>query len=103
MWWLAPEDEETYRIRDQFAVGDDVIVAPVVEKGKRSRDVYLTEGLWVEASDPTGKVFVGGQWTRDFLAPLEKLPCFMRVAIGEEEYCDVGDMWEDPPGANPEQ
>ena len=34
---------------------------------------------------------------QDFLAPLEKLPCFMRVAIGEEEYCDVGDMWEDPP------
>ena len=96
MWWLAPEDENTYRIQDQFAVGNDVIVAPVVTKGVTKRDVYLTEGLWVEASDPTGKVFVGGQWTRDFLAPLEKLPCFMRVAIGEDEYCDVGDLWEDP-------
>ena len=99
MWWLAPEDENTYRIQDQFAVGNDVIVAPVVTKGVTKRDVYLTEGLWVEASDPTGKVFVGGQWTRDFLAPLEKLPCFMRVAIGEDEYCDVGDLWEEPGSA----
>lgn len=29
MWWLDPDDEDTYDIWDQFAVGDDLIVAPV--------------------------------------------------------------------------
>ena len=30
MWWLDPDDEETYQIKDQFVVGNDLIVAPVV-------------------------------------------------------------------------
>ena len=93
MWWLDPEDPETFRITDQYAIGDDIIVAPVVRQGERTRDVYLTEGLWVEAHDPDGEVFVGGQWARKVAAPLEKLPCFLRVIVGDEESCDVLDEW----------
>lgn len=33
MWWLDPRDEATFTIHDQFALGDDFIVAPVVERG----------------------------------------------------------------------
>ena len=49
MRWLDPHDAETYRIQDQFAIGNDVIVAPVVTRGATTRDVYLTEGQWVDA------------------------------------------------------
>ncbi len=42
-------DEATFAIADQFAMGDDLIVAPVVEKGARARDVYLTRGTWRDA------------------------------------------------------
>ena len=65
----------------------------MVRQGERSRDVYLTEGLWVEADDPDGAVFVGGQWARKVAAPLEKLPCFLRVIVGDEDSCDVSDEW----------
>ncbi|CAI7922269.1 unnamed protein product, partial [Closterium sp. NIES-53] len=41
MWWLDPDDAETFPIGDQFAIGDDIIVAPVVVKGQKKRDVYL--------------------------------------------------------------
>jgi len=44
------EDAETYRIQDQFAIGDDLIVAPVVTRGAVTRDVYLTSGFWVDAT-----------------------------------------------------
>ena len=32
MWWLDPKDASTFAIDDQFAVGDDIIIAPVVER-----------------------------------------------------------------------
>ena len=87
MWWLDPLDEKTHRIADQFAVGDDVIVAPVVARGAVTRDVYLTKGSWVDISDDPDKklgdaamkVHRGGAWLFGYVAPLAKLPCFLRV------------------------
>ena len=53
MWWLDPRDEATFTIHDQFALGDDLIVAPVVERGATTRDIYLTQGRW---RDPFAEV-----------------------------------------------
>ena len=86
MWWLDPTDEKTHRIADQFAVGDDVIVAPVVTRGAVTRDVYLTKGSWVDISaeddgekNAERKTHRGGAWLFGYDAPLHKLPCFVRV------------------------
>jgi alpha-glucosidase (family GH31 glycosyl hydrolase) len=79
MWWLDPRDPETFGIDDQFALGDDLIVAPVVEKGARARDVYLTEGTWRDLLRG-GEVVQGGRWLRGHDAPLDHIPCFARVA-----------------------
>jgi len=76
LWMLAPGDEQTFQIHDQFALGDQVIVAPVVHRGARRRDVYLTEGAWRDASD--GSRVRGGQWLRDVPTPLHHLPVFVR-------------------------
>ncbi len=48
-------DYET--IMDQFVLGNDIIVAPVTEKGARSRKVILPDGKW-KAED--GKTYKGG-------------------------------------------
>ena len=53
MWWLDPRDEATFTIHDQFALGDDLIVAPVVERRATTRDIYLTQGRW---RDPFAEV-----------------------------------------------
>jgi hypothetical protein len=80
MWWLDPVDGETFAIDDQFALGDDIIVAPVVQRGATSRDVYLTRGRWRDAAHPA-TVYEGGCWLRGYEAPLEVLPVFNRVAV----------------------
>ena len=49
-------------------------------QGAKKRDVYLTQGLWHDLHDET-IVFEGGQWLRDLAAPLDKLPCFVRVGV----------------------
>ena len=51
MWWLDPEDKETWSISDQFALGDDLIVAPVVYAGHTERDIYLPLGRWKDLND----------------------------------------------------
>lgn len=39
-------------IKDQFVLGNEIIVAPVVENGARSRSVVLPKGEW-KAEDGT--------------------------------------------------
>jgi len=62
-------------IKDQFLLGDDIIVAPVVEKGARSRTVVLPPGEW-KAED--GTTHSGGT-TVEIEVPLERLPYFMKM------------------------
>jgi hypothetical protein len=77
LWMLAPADSHTWAIADQFALGQDVIVAPVVHRGARRRDVYLTEGRWRSLAAPAA-VLEGGRWLRGLPAPLDCLPVFVR-------------------------
>ncbi len=71
-----PADAQAAGLDDQFMLGPDLLVAPVVEEGQRERRVYLPQGAaWVEAW--TGLEAEGGQWiTCD--APLERIPVFWR-------------------------
>lgn len=39
-------DESVEKITDQFMLGNDVLVAPAIEKGVRTRCVYLPKGNW---------------------------------------------------------
>ena len=71
-----PTDLETYKLNAQFLFGRELLVAPVVEKGALTKDVYLPEGEWVNFND--GKTtYKGGQWiTVD--APLNVIPLFVK-------------------------
>ncbi|MGL5894944.1 MAG: glycoside hydrolase family 31 protein [Bacteroidales bacterium] len=62
------------QIKDQFVLGDNIVVAPVVKKGDRSRKVTLPEGRWV---DELGKKYKGGK-TIDIPVPLDRLPYFSK-------------------------
>ncbi len=42
-----PDDTITYPIKDEFLLGEDLLVAPVVIKGAKSREVYFPAGEWV--------------------------------------------------------
>jgi alpha-glucosidase (family GH31 glycosyl hydrolase) len=69
---LAFPDDGYETINDQFVLGDNIIVAPVVEKGVRSREVILPKGNWT-ADD--GQVYTGGK-TIQIRVPLDRLPYF---------------------------
>jgi alpha-glucosidase len=53
-----PKDQNTYSIRHQFMVGEDLMVIPVTAGGKNSVSGYLPEGEWEHLL--TGKTYNGG-------------------------------------------
>ena len=63
-------------VKDQFVLGNTIIVAPVIKKGERSRAVLLPQGKW-KADD--GNIYVGGKEVV-IDVPLSRLPFFERVS-----------------------
>jgi arylsulfatase A-like enzyme len=60
------------QIKDQFMLGDDILVAPVLEKGARSRMIVFPAGTW---KGDDGSV-VTGPCTQEVDVPLERLPWY---------------------------
>jgi hypothetical protein len=76
VFWTAPQDERALQCDDEFLVGNDLLVAPVVKPGCIQRDIYLPPGLWEDAN--TGKIIAGSQVIQNYPAPLKILPYFFR-------------------------
>jgi alpha-glucosidase (family GH31 glycosyl hydrolase) len=76
LFFLDPADETTYRINNQFMLGDSLLVAPVLEKDAVARDVYLPRGQWTDYH--TGQSHEGPKLLTAYPAPLEILPVFIR-------------------------
>src|SRR6218665_568347 len=78
LWWIAPRDEEALQTDTEFLVGDDLLVAPVVEQGARVRDIYLPAGKWKDELKG-GSVLEGGRWYRGYSVPLDELAYFTLI------------------------
>ncbi|MBM3876096.1 MAG: hypothetical protein FJ386_05165 [Verrucomicrobia bacterium] len=65
---------------DQFLVGADLLVAPVLAPGIMARSVYLPRGRWRDAW--TGRVLRGGRHV-PAQAPLDRIPLFVRASAGK--------------------
>jgi alpha-D-xyloside xylohydrolase len=69
-------DRTCVEVDDEFLFGPDLLVAPVLMAGARSREVYLPDGTdWIDAW--SGQSIKGGQSLRAE-APLERIPCYLR-------------------------
>ena len=70
------DDPNTYNLDDEFMIGNDLLVAPVVRPDVTRRLVYLPKGTWYDFW--TNKKYEGGtMFTVE--APLETVPMFVRA------------------------
>ncbi|XP_027028851.1 SITS-binding protein isoform X1 [Tachysurus fulvidraco] len=78
LWWISPNDSETFTIDDEFLIGDEVLVAPVTEKGTLHRDIYLPGSNFQWQDTNNAKVFDGGTLLQSYHVGLEEVPVFIR-------------------------
>ena len=76
LFYEFPDDPQTWAVDDQYLLGPDLLIAPVLAAGARERQVYLPAGArWTDAA--SGEVHQGGTAVR-VAAPLDVLPLFLR-------------------------
>lgn len=75
LFYEFPDDPEAARVDDQVMLGPSLLAAPVLERGARSRSVYLPEGTWIALDDDAR---FAGPRRIDVTAPLERIPLFAR-------------------------
>jgi alpha-glucosidase len=80
-------DSETVNLDDEYLLGGDLLVAPVLEPGASSRSVYLPEGEWYDWH--TGNLIQGKQRVK-VDAPLDTIPLFAKAGA-------VIPMWTEAP------
>jgi alpha-glucosidase (family GH31 glycosyl hydrolase) len=77
VFWLDANSEDALTCDDEFLLGDELLVAPVLFHGMRQRDIYLPPGIWQDHW--TREVFRGSILLCDYPAPLDILPFFKRM------------------------
>lgn len=70
-------DENFECIQDQFMLGEDIMVAPVLQKGQKIRTVVLPKGIWI---DDRGEKWEGSQII-NIEVPLDRVPYFKKISI----------------------
>ncbi len=80
------DDENTFNLNNEFLVGENMLVAPIVEQGVTKRLVYLPAGNWIN------------YWTKERItgnkhiivdAPLDVMPIFIKEGSIIPMYEDV--------------
>lgn len=78
IWWVDPQNAVAHKINDEYLLGEDILVAPVMKRGARKRNIYLPQGYWREQNHKR-RVYKGRRWLRGYPADLATLPHFTRV------------------------
>ena len=81
VWWLGPTDQTALGIDDEFLLGNQVLVAPVMDEGVVTRDIYLPAGYWLDGNNPDAVPYIGPVWLYNYDAPLYVLPYFINANV----------------------
>ena len=74
MFFDHPEDDVCYTLGEQYMFGDDIIFAPIVNRGQTKKSVYLPKGEWILTKN--GKRYPQG--SHEITAELDKFIAFVK-------------------------
>ncbi|XP_059479473.1 myogenesis-regulating glycosidase isoform X1 [Neocloeon triangulifer] len=77
LWMLEPLGQAAQSVDDEFSIGDQIIVAPVLQQNSEEREVYLPNGVWKDGID--GSLRKGNRWIHHYRVPLDKVAYFLRM------------------------
>jgi len=73
--WHYPDDHFACEVDDQFLFGEDILVAPILQKGRTTRSVYLPEGKWYKFE---GETLFEGERLHQISFAFGEVPAFVR-------------------------
>lgn len=76
VWWLNNSDSIALKVSDEFLVGNEILVAPILDENHYKRDIYFPVGSWKATN---GSIYQGPMLTKDYPAPIEEIPYFVRI------------------------
>lgn len=60
MFFEYPDDDECYKLNEQYLFGEDIIFAPIVNQGQSIKSFYVPDGEWILVKDK--KVYSKGYY-----------------------------------------
>ena len=78
LFYEFPEDEDAWRIEDEYMYGDKILVVPILEAGVDNRNIYLPgnkSDIWKDVE--TGNLYEGGSWITKEVT-LDTMPMLIR-------------------------
>ncbi len=78
MWLAFPDEPEAAGEEQQWLLGRDILVAPVVTEGASVRSVYFPAGCWQHGESGAS---YNGPGRQEVSAPLASLPWFYRCGV----------------------
>jgi oligosaccharide 4-alpha-D-glucosyltransferase len=76
LYYYFSSDTLASKVEDEYMYGRDLLIAPVIEKGATSRNIYLPQGSWYEWK--SNQTIKGGiNFEAD--APLKKTPVYVKA------------------------
>jgi oligosaccharide 4-alpha-D-glucosyltransferase len=78
LYYYYPKDTMAIKIQDEFMWGENILVAPVTEKGLRERAVYLPKGFWYPFPLNNYEAIKGETYTKT-LAAINQIPLFVKA------------------------
>lgn len=77
LFFAVPEDSRTWDIADQFTLGTDLLVSPVLQQGQVTVNAYFPQGVWYNLFNPSQVVRANNSFhTLD--APLDTINAHVR-------------------------
>ncbi|XP_014207485.1 myogenesis-regulating glycosidase isoform X2 [Copidosoma floridanum] len=77
LWMLDPADPACHLVVDEFSVGEELIVAPILHSGSRQREVYLPAGVWKDGIDKSLRK--GSRWIHNYRVAEDKVAYFVKM------------------------
>lgn len=75
--WMLDPDAASLQIENEFAVGEDLVVAPSLYRGQTKRTIFLPAGQWKDGID--GSKRIGHKWYSSYHVPIDKVAYFIRI------------------------
>ena len=101
MYYAYPENEEAYKVKNQYFFGSELLVAPITSRMNQktylgSVDVWLPKGRWTDIY--TGAIYEGGRMIKMYRG-LESIPVLAKEgAIIPLSSNDKDNNWKNPKG-----